>query len=43
MFDEKKIVEDGANGEIQDVLIAPVGQFVGSNSEGEPVHQNFTQ
>lgn len=43
MFEEKMIVEDGANGEIQDVLICPVGKFVGSNAKGEPVHQNFTQ
>lgn len=43
MFEEKMIVEDGANGEIQDVLICPVGKFVGSNTKGEPVPQNFTQ
>ena len=43
MFEEKMIVEDGANGEIQDVLIAPVGQFVGSDGEGNPIEQNFTQ
>ena len=43
MFEEKMIVEDGANGEIQDVLICPVGKFVGSNAKGEPVPQNFTQ
>lgn len=43
MFDEKTIVEDGANGAIPDVLICPVGRFVGSNSKGEPVPQNFTQ
>ena len=43
MFEEKTIVEDGANGEIQDVLIAPVGQFVGSDGEGNPIEQNFTQ
>lgn len=43
MFEEKMIVEDGANGEIQDVLICPVGQFVGSDANGEPVPQNFTQ
>lgn len=43
MFEEKAIVENGANGEIQDVLIAPVGQFVGSDVEGNPIEQNFTQ
>lgn len=43
MFEEKMIVEDGANGAIPDVLICPVGKFVGSNSKGEPVPQNFTQ
>ena len=39
----KNIQEDGANGEIHDVLIAPVGQFVGSDGEGNPIEQNFTQ
>ena len=43
MFEEKMIVEDGANGAIPDVLICPVGQFVGSDANGEPVPQNFTQ
>ena len=43
MFEEKMIVEDGANGAIPDVLICPVGKFVGSNAKGEPVPQNFTQ
>lgn len=43
MFEEKMIVEDGANGAIPDVLICPVGQFVGSDANGDPVPQNFTQ
>lgn len=43
MFEEKMIVEDGANGEIQDVLICPVGKFVGSDTKGDPIPQNFTQ
>ena len=43
MFEEKTIVEDGANGEIKEVLIAPVGDFVGSDEKGNPIEQHFTQ
>lgn len=39
----KEITEDGANGTIEDVMIAPVGQFIGSDKEGNPVEQNFTE
>ena len=42
MFEEKTIVEDGANGEIQEVLIAPIGDFVGSDEKGNPIEQHFT-
>ncbi len=39
----KEITEDGANGTIEEVMIAPVGQFIGSDKEGNPVEQNFTE
>ena len=39
----KEITDDGANGTIEDVLVAPVGQFIGSDKEGNPVEQNFTE
>lgn len=39
----KEITDDGANGTIEDVMIAPVGQFIGSDKEGNPVEQNFTE
>lgn len=39
----KEIVEDGMNGEIEDVMIAPVGEYVGSDKDGNPVQQNFTE
>ena len=38
----KQIVEDGENGTIEDVLIAPIGQFTGSSRSGSPIEQNFT-
>lgn len=37
MIDEKIILEDGANGQIDDVMIAPIGGFTGSDKEGNPV------
>lgn len=43
MIDEKTIIEDGENGQIEDVLIAPIGTFTGSDKEGNPVEQNFTE
>lgn len=43
MIDEKTIIEDGQNGQIEEVMIAPVGQFIGSDKEGNPVEQNFTE
>ncbi len=43
MFDEKHITENGENGEIQDVLICPIGKFTGSSADGSPVEQNFTR
>ena len=43
MIDEKIILEDGANGQIDDVMIAPIGGFTGSDKEGNPVEQNFTE
>ena len=43
MIDEKTIIEDGENGRIEDVLIAPIGTFTGSDKEGNPVEQNFTE
>ena len=39
----KEIIDDGENGTIEDVLVAPVGQFIGSDKEGNPVEQNFTE
>ena len=39
----KEITDDGANGTIEDVMIAPIGQFIGSDKEGNPVEQNFTE
>lgn len=39
----KEITDDGANGTIEEVMIAPVGQFIGSDKEGNPVEQNFTE
>lgn len=39
----KEITDDGANGTIEDVMIAPVGQFIGSDKDGNPVEQNFTE
>lgn len=38
----KIIIEDEGNGTIEEVLIAPLGQFTGSDKEGKPVEQNFT-
>ena len=35
----KTIIEDGENGVIEDVMVSRVGQYFGSNSEGEPVLQ----
>jgi phage I-like protein len=43
MIDEKTIIEDGENGQIEEVLIAPIGTFTGSDKEGNPVEQNFTE
>lgn len=43
MIDEKIILEDGANGQIDDVMIAPIGGFTGSDKEGNPVEQQFTE
>lgn len=42
-INEKTIIEDGENGQIEDVLIAPIGTFTGSDKEGNPVEQNFTE
>ena len=42
-INEKTIIEDGQNGQIEEVMIAPVGQFIGSDKEGNPVEQNFTE
>ena len=39
----KEIIDDGENGTIEEVLVAPVGEFVGSDREGNPVPQNFTE
>ena len=39
----KSIIDDGENGTIEEVLIAPVGTFIGSSKEGEPVEQTFTE
>lgn len=39
----KEITDDGANGTIEEVMIAPVGQFIGSDKDGNPVEQNFTE
>lgn len=39
----KEIIDDGENGTIEDVLVAPIGQFIGSDKEGNPVEQNFTE
>ena len=39
----KEITDDGANGTIEEVMIAPIGQFIGSDKEGNPVEQNFTE
>lgn len=39
----KEIIDDGENGTIEDVLVAPVGQFIGSDKDGNPVEQNFTE
>ena len=36
---EKTISEDGANGSVEDVMVSRVGQYFGSNQEGEPVLQ----
>lgn len=42
-INEKTIIEDGENGQIEEVLIAPIGTFTGSDKEGNPVEQNFTE
>lgn len=39
----KEIIDDGENGTIEEVLVAPVGEFIGSDREGNPVPQNFTE
>lgn len=39
----KEIIDDGENGTIEEVLVAPIGQFIGSDKEGNPVEQNFTE
>lgn len=39
----KEIIDDGENGTIEEVLVAPVGQFIGSDKDGNPVEQNFTE
>lgn len=38
----KQIIEDGENGTIEDVLVAPVGDFIGSKRDGEAIEQHFT-
>lgn len=38
---ENTIIEDGQNGEIHDVQIAPVGEFTGSAVDGSPVEEKL--